>query len=299
MRAWVSGVGDDANPCSRTAPCKTFAGALSRVAPGGEISVLDSGEFGARPVTITRSLSIINENREAAVMAAPGNAGITINAGPSDTIVLRGLVIDGNLGQGTNGIVFNTGAVLIVDKTVIKNFTAASPDGNGINFIPTGPAELIVSDSVMINNGLISGGSGAGINIQPIGDASAKVALTRVQLENNRNGLWLGSGAMTGGSTINVALHDSTIVGNQINGINAGGTNSINVLVNRSVLAQNQEAINKRGNSTTIRIGSSVVTGNTTVLDFGNSTSPVTYSDNMIDGNTNNSTPIAAITPLN
>jgi hypothetical protein len=55
-RTWVSGVGDDANPCSRTAPCKTFAGAISKTAPCGEISVLDPGGFGA--VTITKSITI-------------------------------------------------------------------------------------------------------------------------------------------------------------------------------------------------------------------------------------------------
>ena len=55
-RTWVSGVGDDANPCSRTAPCKTFAGAISKTAAGGEINVLDPGGFGA--VTITKSITI-------------------------------------------------------------------------------------------------------------------------------------------------------------------------------------------------------------------------------------------------
>src|SRR3712207_2348146 len=55
-RTWVSGVGDDANPCSRTAPCKTFAGAISKTANGGEINCLDPGGFGG--VTITKSLTI-------------------------------------------------------------------------------------------------------------------------------------------------------------------------------------------------------------------------------------------------
>src|SRR5262245_48964588 len=58
-RTWVSGVGDDVNPCSRTAPCKTFAGAISKTAAGGEISVLDPGGFGG--VTITKSITINGE----------------------------------------------------------------------------------------------------------------------------------------------------------------------------------------------------------------------------------------------
>src|SRR5512134_3921533 len=76
-RTWVSGVGDDVNPCSRTAPCKTFAGAISKTAAGGEISVLDPGGFGA--VTITKSISIVAVGTEGGVSTMA--AGITIHAG--------------------------------------------------------------------------------------------------------------------------------------------------------------------------------------------------------------------------
>src|SRR5438045_9744568 len=55
-RTWVSGVGDDLNPCSRTAPCKTFAGAISKTAEGGEIDALDPGGFGT--LTITKAITI-------------------------------------------------------------------------------------------------------------------------------------------------------------------------------------------------------------------------------------------------
>src|SRR5262245_27358756 len=76
-RTWVSGVGDDANPCSRTAPCKTFAGAISKTATGGEINVLDPGGFGG--VTITKSITISSEGFEAGVLVSGTNA-IIINA---------------------------------------------------------------------------------------------------------------------------------------------------------------------------------------------------------------------------
>ena len=92
-RTWVSGVGDDANPCSRTAPCKTFAGAISKTAAGGEISVLDPGGFGA--VTITKSISIVNDDSGEAGILASGTNGIIVNAAATDVVVLRGLVIDG------------------------------------------------------------------------------------------------------------------------------------------------------------------------------------------------------------
>src|ERR1043166_6986907 len=89
-RTWVSGVGDDANPCSRTAPCKTFAGAISKTATGGEINVLDPGGFGG--VTITKSITISSEGFEAGVLVSGTNA-IIINAATTSVVVLRGLEI--------------------------------------------------------------------------------------------------------------------------------------------------------------------------------------------------------------
>src|SRR5436853_5978566 len=85
-RTWVSGVGDDANPCSRTAPCKTFAGAISKTAAGGEISVLDPGGFGA--VTITKSITINGDGTLGGLLASTVSV-IVINAGPYAVVSLR------------------------------------------------------------------------------------------------------------------------------------------------------------------------------------------------------------------
>src|SRR5438132_2856778 len=87
-RTWVSGVGDDANPCSRTAPCKTFAGAISKTAVAGEINCLDPGGFGA--VTITKSIIISCEAGTAGVLVSSTN-GIVVQAAPTDVVYLRGL----------------------------------------------------------------------------------------------------------------------------------------------------------------------------------------------------------------
>src|SRR6202521_4172668 len=102
-RTWVSGVGDDVNPCSRTAPCKTFAGAISKTAAGGEINCLDPGGFGA--VTITKSITISCEAGTAGVLVSFTN-GITISAAGGDNVVLRGLDIEG-IGTGLTGVKFN------------------------------------------------------------------------------------------------------------------------------------------------------------------------------------------------
>jgi hypothetical protein len=90
-RTWVSGVGDNVNPCCRTAPCKTFAGAISKTAAGGETSVLDPAGFGA--VTITKSIGIVAESNEGSILASM--TSVSINAGPNDTVLLHGLFIDG------------------------------------------------------------------------------------------------------------------------------------------------------------------------------------------------------------
>src|SRR3954469_22112995 len=99
-RTWVSGVGDDANPCSRTAPCKTFAGAISKTAAQGEINVLDPGGFGA--VTITKAISIKNQGNIAGVLTNV-SSGIIVNAGVNDRVTLDGLDMDG-LRTATNGV---------------------------------------------------------------------------------------------------------------------------------------------------------------------------------------------------
>src|SRR5579883_1735144 len=115
-RTWVSGVGDDANPCSRTAPCKTFAGAISKTAAGGEIDALDPGGYGA--VTITKAITIDGGGGQVASVLVAGTNGIVVSAGASDVVILRNLRINGISGSGNggiNGIRFLAGQQLIVD----------------------------------------------------------------------------------------------------------------------------------------------------------------------------------------
>src|SRR5690348_16876914 len=107
-RTWVSGVGDDANPCSRTAPCKTFAGAISKTVAGGEIDVLDPGGFGT--LTITKSITIDGHNVTAGVLVTGVN-GFVVAAGANDVVNLRGLDING-VGSGLSGIRINTAATV-------------------------------------------------------------------------------------------------------------------------------------------------------------------------------------------
>src|SRR5437588_852501 len=141
-RTWVSGVGDDANPCSRTAPCKTFAGAISKTAPSGEINCLDPGGFGG--VTITKALTIACEGVTAGVLVSGTNA-IIVNAGVNDNVTLRGLDING-LGTGLNGIRFLAGKALIVDNCQIYGFTTRGID------VALGAAGSVDVKDTRINN---------------------------------------------------------------------------------------------------------------------------------------------------
>src|ERR1700694_5022827 len=129
-RTWVSGVGDDVNPCSRTAPCKTFAGSISKTAAFGEINCLDSGGFGA--VTITKSITIKREGGTGGILAA-GTFWVNVNDSGSATpgtaiVTLSGLDIEG-FGTGTNGIQFVSGASLHVHKCQIRGFRQSGAGG--------------------------------------------------------------------------------------------------------------------------------------------------------------------------
>jgi hypothetical protein len=150
-RTWVSGVGDDANPCSRTAPCKTFAGAISKTAAGGEIDCLDPGGFGA--VTITKGMTLDCGTQAGGILNAGGVNGIIVNtSGAGDKVVLRNLVINGGLtpvGPGLNGVRWlNLGLELHLDRVVIQGDTT-----NAVDVSKTSPGLLYVRNSYFTETG--------------------------------------------------------------------------------------------------------------------------------------------------
>jgi hypothetical protein len=147
-RTWVSGVGDDANPCSRTAPCKTFAGAISKTAAQGEINAIDPGGFGA--VTITKAITIDGGGTFASILAA-GTNGVIINANAStDRVILRNISING-AGTGINGIRYLAANTVIVENVTIDRFT-----GQGIDANLTAAGNLFVKNVSISNCGTTS-----------------------------------------------------------------------------------------------------------------------------------------------
>ena len=184
-RTWVSGVGDDANPCSRTAPCKTFAGAISKTAAGGEIDALDPGGFGS--VTITKSITIDASHTLGGVSNSGAN-GVIVNAGVNDVVVLRGLDFDSyGGGPGLNGVRFLAGGALHIEDSVIRDNKATVPNGMGVTFVPsTGSPRLFITNTVISGNGSSSNG---GVHIEPTGSAGAVVTIANSTLFNNLVGV--------------------------------------------------------------------------------------------------------------
>lgn len=269
-RTWVSGVGDDANPCSRTAPCKTFAGAISKTAAAGEINCLDPGGYGA--VTVTKSMTISCEAGTAGVLVS-GTNGIIFNAGVNDYLFLKGLDIEG-LGTGINGITFLNGGFLHVEDCVIRRFT-----GSGISITAGGTTGFAITRTTVFSNG--NGSTGAGIRIAPAAGGTSKGTLDRVMADRNTFGV---AGDASGGS-VNLAIDNSTATNSTLAGIiGVAGSGTANVMVMRTTASNNGTGIQNAGGTTNIRIGEAMIQGNTT----GVSGTVSSYTTSQIDGNGTN-----------
>lgn len=224
-RTWVSGVGDDVNPCSRTAPCKTFAGAISKTAAGGEINALDPGGYGS--VTITKSITI-DGGPGIAGITSPSTNGITINSA-SAVVTIRNLAIDG-LGTGLSGIKLVSGQVLHIQNCKIFSYV-----NYGIDIEPAAAAQVFVTNTISQDNGQDGlYAIGSGVYVQITIDSS--------HFENNGNGIYAAdftrfavrntdaSGSSAGAGFIALAnsgfavmsIVDSTTANNNF-GIQSGG----------------------------------------------------------------------------
>ena len=185
-RTWVSGVGDDANPCSRTAPCKTWAGAISKTVASGEIDALDPGGFGA--LTITKAITIDGGGGIVASALTSGTNGFVVSAGVSDTVILRNLSFNG-LGSSLSGVNYVAGGQLVVEHCNIIGFST------GINMALTGAlnGSLVVRDTTI--TGFIASGAatGTGVNLS----SSTTTAFASISTSSFRT-LATGLNAQTG-----------------------------------------------------------------------------------------------------
>jgi hypothetical protein len=253
-RTWVSGVGDDANPCSRRAPCKTFAGAISKTAPSGEINCLDPGDFGA--VTITKSITISCKIGSAGVLVA-GTNGISVRAAATDVVVLNGLDFEG-LGSGLIGINFIQAAALHVQHCRIAGFLAAPPPASCLRR----PGRRVCRSSP---NTVISENGNQHHkwrhHCQAGGTGIAKAALTCVFVGSNSVGIRTDGTGSTGG--IHLTVTDCTISGNTNAFTPAGGAAS-NIFANRIVSVNNGTGYLADGSGAGVFLNNAVATANST-----------------------------------
>jgi len=269
-RTWVSGIGDDANPCSRTAPCKTFAGAISKTAANGEIDALDSGGFGA--VTITKSLTISASGVTAGVLVS-GTNGIVVAAAAADRVTLRGLDIDG-LGTSLSGIRVTSAASVRVESTSIYGFGVA-----GIDFEPTNPgARLLVTDTSIHDN------AGDGVLGAPGTGGDGTITLRNVSVDSNGCGL-VATTLGTGGGTCGTNASGTPGGALQLNSANVSASNNTGT----GVLSNGAGASNV--------IISDLITGNAIGLQTLNGGTITSRGGNQVYANTTDGTPTSDQTP--
>jgi len=270
-RTWVSGVGDDANPCSRTAPCKTFAGAISKTANNGEIDALDPGGFGA--VTITKSITIDGTHGAGfgSILAA-GTNGVIINAA-AIVVRLHSLSING-ASTGINGVRILAASRVYVEDCLIDGFTnRAITDERTV-----AAGQLYVSDSFLRNN------TQSHIAIVPTGAGTISATIDNVTMEGSTSNTGV---AIVG--AVKVTVRNSVATGN-VHGFLAQGTGAEMNILNCISSHNTTTGINVTSPAI-VRLADSTITNNPTSINAAGQVQVSSNGNNIITGNTANNLP--------
>jgi hypothetical protein len=280
-RTWVSGVGDDANPCSRTAPCKTFAGAISKTAVKGIINVLDPGGFGG--LTITKAITIDGGGIVGDILVS-GTNGIIVNAGASDVVRIQNISLEG-VGTGLSGVRFLAGGALYLDNVKIHEFS-----GQGVEFVPSGSSRLVITDSAITNN------TGAGVRVTPGSSGFARVSIEHSRLYEN------GMGIKAEDRSVN-SLRDTVISSNSNSGVNAfSASQAVEIVVDNCQVANNgvsnpsSAGIKAQGPMASVVISDNVVTGNNFGLSAAGGGDIFSFGSNRVVGNNTDGTTTGTLT---
>jgi len=285
-RTWVSGVGDDANPCSRTAPCKTFAGAISKTFINGEIDCLDEGGFGT--VTLIKSITIDGTFGSGfGSILASGTNGVNVNVtasanDPLATVRLRNLSINGTGSSGTigtrtgvNGIRISNAKNVFIENCLVTNFSARA-----ITDERTVAGALFITNSNIRDNanGVVVIGTGG----------------TRATIDNTHSDL-NGNGFIVSGSLNVMTVRDSVATNNTIDGFRAEASGNMDVI--NCQASQNATGIEASGAGALIRVSRTTVSRNSTNgLGFSGGTIQ-SYGNNEVSANTGNNGPFSAAGP--
>ena len=211
-RTWVSGKGVDSTDCGPiAAPCRTLQRAYFNTNAAGEINILDGAGYGS--LDITKPISIVNDGAGVAgVLASAGSPGINISTGANDTVILRGLTIEG-AGVGSNGIRFTNGGSLTISNVTIQGFTQTNGDGsigNGIYLRPgSGSPRVAITNTNISDNGF------AAIRYKP--SSGGKIFVDRTVMANNAHG-FVGDTTSSSSEPSYVMITNSVAANNNSNG---------------------------------------------------------------------------------
>jgi hypothetical protein len=272
-RTWVSGVGDDANPCSRTAPCKTFAGAISKTADRGEISVLDPGGFGS--VTIVKNITLNGDGTLAGILNS-GVPGITVN-GANIVVNIRGLSIQaGSSLAGSVGI-----RIVNAAEVNVENCTIYGQAGLGIDFNPSAVCGLTVKNTT------IRGCAGGAVDAKTAPAGSA-VNISKSSLNDSLFGF-------RAGENVKAVLDDCVAAGNNNNGVltnNSGGA-ATKLTVSRCTINDTGGfGVLSSGATSSVFISNNVIFNNVTGVGVLASGQLNSLGNNNIRNNTTEGAPI-------
>lgn len=273
-RTWVSGVGDDVNPCSRTAPCKTFAGAISKTATNGEIDALDPAGFGA--VTITKSITIDGSPTGVGGILNAGVTGVIINITAAGdvrkAVTLRGLSIQG-AGTGLNGIRYLAATRVFVENCFISGMNGAP--GHGIDVSSTTGGFLELQNTTITNN------TGNGVNMNPSsGNTSLHLHMSNSRVQGNGgSGVVLGSNAQ--GTLFNSVMSQNSGAGVFVSQT-AGGTTE--AAVDHCVVSNNSTGLQANTANSVIRVSNTTAMNNTTLAFVAGGGQVTSYGNNQTGG---------------
>ena len=282
-RTWVSGVGSDVNPCSRTAPCKTFAGAFSKTAAGGEIDALDSGGYGS--LSINKAITIDGGPGNQAGVLTGAASGFIITAAATDRILIRNVAING-LGGGVAGIKINSAKSVTIQNVLIYNFSGGV--ARGIDAQCTSACRVSVRDTKVDQN------TGIGMVFQGTVPNAVTADVSNSESSNNgSHGVFATNGAK-------VTLNNFVASNNAISGLIADGTGTT-VSVYHSTFANNVSSGVQAGtgaaSTTTIGLSKCIVSGNSPGVQLSGGTVQ-THNDNAILRN-NTDVSGGALSPVN
>lgn len=281
-RTWVSGVGDDANPCSRTAPCKTFAGAISKTAAGGEIDTLDPGGFGA--VTITKSITIDGIGGGESSVLVAGTNGIVISALSTDIVTLRNIQVNG-LGSGLHGVKVLTAGRVNLDNVAIFGFTQ-----RGLEI------ENSTNTSVEVRNCNFWNNSSGGLGVFPSsGSPTIKVVVNHSSITQSgvNAGAAFGLSSSSGVGTIRIIVRDSDISENSAANVSGDG-GAVSIFLDNCTMSGGQQDGVRASNGANVFIARSSIVGNGGNAVTTSAGTVNTYGDNYMANNGSNNTGSAA-----